>query len=56
MITYTAIDFEWIAIEVFESLHGGKGADSVILILDLLWFEGIYLILGTFDFFVFWRA
>ena len=55
MITYTAIEFEWIAIEVFESLHGGKGAGSVILKLDL-WFEGIYLIFGTFDFFVFWRG
>ena len=56
MITYPAIEFEWIAIEVFESLRGGKGAVSVILKLDLLWFEGIYLIFGTFDFFVFWRG
>ena len=47
------IEFEWIAIEVFESLRGGKGAVSVILKLDLLWFEGIYLYFGTFDFFVF---
>ena len=31
MITYPAIEFEWIAIEVFESLRGGKGAVSVIL-------------------------
>ena len=53
MITYPAIEFEWIAIEVFESQRGGKGAVSVILKLDLLWFEGIYLIFGTFDFFVF---
>ena len=56
MITYPAIEFEWIAIEVFESLRGGKGAVSVILKLDLLWFEGSYLIFGTFDFFVFWRG
>ena len=55
MITYPAIEFEWIAIEVFESLHGGKGAGSDLK-LDLLWFEGIYLIFGTFDFFVFWRG
>ena len=57
MITYPAIEFEWIAtcIEVFESLRGGKGAVSVILKLDL-WFEGIYLIFGTFDFVVFWRG
>ena len=53
MITYPAIEFEWIAIEVFENLHGGKGAGSVILKLDLLWFEGIYLIFGTFKFFFF---
>ena len=52
-ITDPAIEFEWIAIEVFESLRGGKGAVSVILKLDLLWFEGIYLIFGTFDFCVF---
>ena len=52
-ITDPAIEFEWIAIEVFESLRGGKGAVSVILKLDLLWFEGIYLIFGTFHFFVF---
>ena len=25
MITYPVIEFEWIAIEVFESLRGGKG-------------------------------
>ena len=56
MITYPTIEFEWIAIEVFESLRGGKGAVSVILKLDLLWFEGIYLIFGTYDFFVFWRG
>ena len=31
MITYPTIEFEWIAIEVFESLRGGKGAVSVIL-------------------------
>ena len=55
MITYPAIEFEWIAIEMSESLRGGKGAVFVILKLDLLWFEGIYLIFGTFDFFVFWR-
>ena len=36
-----------------ESLCGGKGAVSVILKLDLLSFEGIYLIFGTFDFFLF---
>ena len=56
--TDPAIEFEWIAIEMSESLCGGKGAVSVILKLDLkaLWFEGIYLIFGTFDFFVFWRA
>ena len=36
-----------------ENLCGGKGAVSVILKLDFLWFEGIYLIFGTFDFFVF---
>ena len=46
IITYPAIEFEWIAIEVFESLRSGKGAVSVILKLDLLWFEGIYLILA----------
>ena len=28
----------------------------VILKLDLLWFEGIYLIFGTFDFLVSWRG
>ena len=56
MITDPAIEFEWIAIEMSESLCGGKGAVSVILNLDLLWFEGIYLIFGTFDFFVFWRG
>ena len=56
MITYPAIEFEWIAIEMSESLCGGKGAVSVILKLDLLWFEGIYLIFGTCDFFVFWRG
>ena len=56
MITDPAIEFEWIAIEMSESLCGGKGAVSVILKLDLLWFEGIYLIFGTFDFFVFWRG
>ena len=38
-----------LVIEVFENLRGGKGAVSVILKLDLLWFEGIYLIFGTFD-------
>ena len=51
--TWLRIEFEWIAIEVFDSLRGGKGAVSVILKLDLLWFEVIYLIFGTFDFFVF---
>ena len=56
MITDPAIEIEWIAIEMSESLCGGKGAVSVILKLDLLWFEGIYLIFGTFDFFVFWRG
>ena len=50
--TDPAIEFEWIAIEMSESLCGGKGAVSVILKLDL-WFEGIYLIFGTFNFFVF---
>ena len=45
-----AIEFEWIAIEMSESLCGGKGAVSWFA-LDLLWFEGIYLIFGTFDFF-----
>ena len=47
--TDPAIEFEWIAIEMSESLCGGKGAVSVILKLDLLWFEGIYLIFGKFD-------
>ena len=56
MITDPAIEFEWIAIEMSESLCGGKGAVSVILKLDLLWFEGIYLIFGTCDFFGFWRG
>ena len=56
MITDPAIELEWIAIEMSESLCGGKGAVSVILKLDLLWFEGIYLIFGTFDIFVFWRG
>ena len=37
-----AIEFEWIAIEMSESLCGGKGAVSVILKLNLLWFEGIF--------------
>ena len=53
MITDPAFEFEWIAIEMSESLRGGKGAVSVILKLDLLWFEGIYLTLGTFDIFAF---
>ena len=39
-----------------QSLHGGKGAGSVIWNWTCLWFEGIYLIFGTFDFFVFWRG
>ena len=47
MITDPTIEFEWIAIEMSESLCGGKGAVSVILKLDLLWFEGIYLIFGN---------
>ena len=54
MITDPAIEFEWIAIEMSASLCGGKGAVSVILKL-YLWFEGIYLIFGICDFFVFWR-
>ena len=41
---------------MFESLCGRKGAVSVILKLDLLWFEGIYLFFGIVDFFVFWRG
>ena len=53
MITDPAIEFEWIAIEVFESLRGGKGAVSVILKLDLLWFEGIYLIFWQIPFLCF---
>ena len=55
-ITTSPFEFEWIAIEMSESLCGGKGAVSVILKLDLLWFEGIYLIFGTFDFLVFLRG
>ena len=56
MITDPAIEFEWIAIDMSESLCGGKGAVSVIFKLDLLLFEGIYLIFGRFDFLDFWRG
>ena len=53
VITYTAIEFEWIAIEMSEVCAVESEQFLWFLKLDLLWFEGIYLILGTFDFLVF---
>ena len=54
--TDPAIEFEWIAIEMSEVCALEMEQLLWFLKLDLLWFEGIYLIFGTFDFFVFWRG
>ena len=51
-----AIEFEWIAIEMSEVCALEMEQLLWFLKLDFLWFEGIYLIFGTFDFFVFWRG
>ena len=51
--TDPAIEFEWIAIEMSEVCAVEREQFLWFLKLDLLWFEGIYLFFGTFDFFVF---
>ena len=56
MITDPAIEFEWIAIEMSESLCGGKGAVSVILEKGLVVIWRHLSQFGTFDFFVFWHG
>ena len=53
VITDPTIEFEWIAIEMFESLCGGR-EQFLWFLKVVLWFEGTFLIVGMFDFLVFY--